>query len=186
MKKLIFGFLRYIPSLRFEFIRGYYYKIFKINVGRRLRLSVGSILDVWNSKIPFSMGNDVYIGENSYISGGVTIGDNTSINSNVCITASPPNRIHIGNDCLIAQNVVIRANDHRFSESNLLIREQGKVGQDIFIGNDCWIAANVVILKGVHIGSHSVVGAGAIVTKSFPEWSVIVGNPAKLIKKRIK
>jgi len=55
---------------------------------------------------------------------------------------------------------------------------------DVYIGDYCWIGANAVILLGVHLGPHTIVGAGSIVTKSFPEgYCVIAGNPAKIIKK---
>ena len=92
--------------------------------------------------------------------------------------------ISIGNDCLIAQNVVIRSNDHAFDDPFQLIRKQGRKGQDIQIGNDCWIGANTTILKGVRIGDHSIVGAGAVVTKNIPSYSVAVGNPARVIRTR--
>ena len=143
---------------------------------------MGSMIDVWQIGVPG--GDNVCIGENTVISGGVQIGNNTSINSNVSVTASPPSQIIIGDDCLIAQNVVIRSDDHRFDDVDRLIRRQGRVGANIRIENDCWIGANAVVLKGVHLGAHCVVGAGAIVTKSFPPYSVIVGNPAKLLKSR--
>ncbi len=56
--------------------------------------------------------------------------------------------------------------------------------QPILIGKNCWIGMNAVILPGVVLGDHTIVGAGAVVTKSFSEGScVIVGNPAKLIRK---
>ena len=145
---------------------------------------MGSMIDVWQVGVPGGVGDNVCIGENTVISGGVQIGNNTSINSNVSITASPPSHIIIGDDCLIAQNVVIRSDDHRFDDVDRLIRKQGRVGANIRIENDCWIGANAVVLKGVHLGAHCVVGAGAIVTKSFPPYSVIVGNPAKLLKSR--
>lgn len=162
----------------------FFFRSIGVKVGKGVRLAVGSMIDVWKMGIPAEVGDNVSIGENTVISGGVQIGSNTSINSNVSISASPPSKVIIGNDCLIAQNVVIRSDDHRFDDVDRLIREQGKTGADIRIENDCWLGANVVVLKGVHLGAHTVVGAGAIVTKSFPAYSVIVGNPARLIRLR--
>jgi acetyltransferase-like isoleucine patch superfamily enzyme len=57
-------------------------------------------------------------------------------------------------------------------------------GKDVVIGNKCWIGMNAMILPGVHLGDNTIVGAGSVVTKSFPEGNVVIaGNPAKLIKK---
>ena len=52
------------------------------------------------------------------------------------------------------------------------------------IGNDVWIGANSVILKGVNVADGAIVGAGAVVTKDVPEYGIVVGNPAKLLKFR--
>lgn len=54
----------------------------------------------------------------------------------------------------------------------------------IVIGEDCWIGSNVTILGGVKIGNGCVIGAGSIVTKNIPDYSVAVGNPARVIKNR--
>ncbi|HDJ1512593.1 TPA: type 8 capsular polysaccharide synthesis protein Cap8J, partial [Staphylococcus aureus] len=57
-------------------------------------------------------------------------------------------------------------------------------GEDVKIGNYSWIGMNSVILPGVELGEHTIVGAGSVVTKSFPEGNVVIGgNPAKVIKK---
>ncbi|MDT4068951.1 type 8 capsular polysaccharide synthesis protein Cap8J, partial [Staphylococcus aureus] len=57
-------------------------------------------------------------------------------------------------------------------------------GEDVKIGNYSWIGMNSVILPGVELGEHTIVGAGSVVTKSFPEGNVVIGgNPAKIIKK---
>ena len=55
-------------------------------------------------------------------------------------------------------------------------------GKQIIIGDNCFIGAHSFILKGVRLGEHCVVGANSVVTKSFPKFSIIAGNPAKLIK----
>lgn len=85
--------------------------------------------------------------------------------------------ITIGDDVLIASGVRIVDFDHDFEGD---VHKKGKVAP-IVIEKECVLGANSVILKGVHLGERCVVGAGAVVTHSFPAHSVIVGNPARLI-----
>lgn len=86
--------------------------------------------------------------------------------------------ITIGKGCYIADNVGLITTNHDIY--NLLEHQEGK---PIILGNGCWLGMNSCILPGVHLGDHTIVGAGSIVTKSFPEgYCVIVGNPAKKIK----
>ena len=184
IRRGLYGVIRYAPSPFMERFRSLFFRWVGVAIGKNVRIAVGAMIDVWEKNVPCELCANVSIGENSVISGGVRIGSNTTINSNVSISASRPSQIIIGDDCLIAQNVVIRSDDHRFDDAHRLIREQGKVGGDIKIEDDCWLGANVVILKGVHLGAHTVVGAGSIVTKSFSAYSVIVGNPARLIRSR--
>jgi acetyltransferase-like isoleucine patch superfamily enzyme len=58
-----------------------------------------------------------------------------------------------------------------------------ELGKEIHVGEDCWIGGNVVILPGVTIGRGSTVGAGSVVTKSVPEFTVVAGNPARVVRK---
>lgn len=92
--------------------------------------------------------------------------------------------IKIGRNCLIAHYVGIFANDHVFADSTLPIREQGHTYRGIIIEDDCWLGTGVKVLDGVTIGKGSVVGAGAVVTKSLPPYSIAVGMPAKIIGTR--
>lgn len=88
-------------------------------------------------------------------------------------------KIVIGKNCWVAQNVgFITANHDPIQPTRHL------PGKNIVIGDDCWIGMNSVILPGVELGNHTVVGAGSVVTKSFPDgYCVIGGNPAKVIRK---
>jgi acetyltransferase-like isoleucine patch superfamily enzyme len=110
------------------------------------------------------------------------IGNNVKINRNVYITAT--DSITIGNDVLIGPNTIINSGNHKYSDPNILIREQGHFSKAIIIENDVWIGANVCILKGVKIGKGAVVGAGAVVTKNVEPYTVVAGVPAKIIKLR--
>lgn len=110
--------------------------------------------------------------------GDVIIGDSTLIGmSNVIIGP-----ITIGNNVIIAQNVVASGLNHEYRDITLPIAKQKVNTAPIIIEDDCWIAANVVLTAGVTIGKHSVVAAGSVVTKNIPPYTVAAGNPAKVIK----
>ena len=86
--------------------------------------------------------------------------------------------ITIGKNCHIAPNVGIITTNHDINDPAKHVN-----GKDIIISNDCWIGMNSVILPGVVLGPHTIVGAGAVVTKSFPKgFCVLAGVPAKIIK----
>ena len=115
--------------------------------------------------------------------GELKIGDYCSFKTNVVIGSSG-SKISIGNNVLIAPNVVIRAADHIYKDPKILIRCQGHQGDAITIEDDVWICSNCVITKGVTIGQGSVVAAGSVVTRSIPPYSVAGGVPAKTIRHR--
>lgn len=91
--------------------------------------------------------------------------------------------VQIGNNCLLAQHVVISGLNHHYQDIKKPIGEQGVYGLPVRIEDNCWIGANVSILSGVTIGKHSVIGAGSVVTADVPAYHVAVGNPARLVKK---
>ncbi len=110
--------------------------------------------------------------------GDVIIGNFTRIGiSNVLIGP-----ISIGNEVILAQNVVLSGLNHCYDDISLPPRRQPTKRRKITIEDEVWIGANSVITTGVTIGKHSVVAAGSVVTKDVPAYSVVAGNPAKLIK----
>lgn len=110
--------------------------------------------------------------------GDVYIGDNSRIG--ISNTVIGP--VKIGNNVNIAQNVVMSGLNHGYEEINIAPRLQKCTISQITIGDDCWIGANVVVTSGVTIGKHSVIAAGSVVTKNVPEYCIVAGNPAKIIK----
>ena len=111
--------------------------------------------------------------------GDVVIGDYTRIGLNNTIIGP----VTIGSHVNLAQSIVVTALNHNFSDPKQYIDEQGVSTMPVVISDDVWIGANAVILPGVTIGEHSVVAAGAVVTKDVPGGCIVAGVPAKIIKK---
>ncbi len=141
----------------------------------------------WQSRIDVLPFNKFVLGAGSTIEeyctinngvGNVIIGQNTLIGIGNTIIGP----IKIGNNVIFAQNIVASALNHEYRDPNLPIYKQPIITKEIIIEDDCWIAANAVITAGVTIGKHSVIAAGAVVTKDIPPYSVAVGNPAKILK----
>jgi acetyltransferase-like isoleucine patch superfamily enzyme len=110
--------------------------------------------------------------------GDVIIGDHTRVGLHNTIIGP----VTIGNHVNLAQGITVTALNHNFENPDRRIDEQGVSTKPVTIGNDIWIGANAVILPGVTIGDHSVVAAGAVVTKDVPPHSLVAGVPAKIIK----
>lgn len=110
--------------------------------------------------------------------GDVSIGDHTRIGLHNTIIGP----VVIGSHVNLAQGITITALNHIFSDPQKRIDEQGVCTDQVIIEDDTWIGANAVILPGVTIGRHSVIAAGAVVTKDIPPHSLAAGIPAKIIK----
>ena len=145
----------------------------------------------------FLIGKEVYIGAfsivivldddvspNAYKDSFLSIGANSYIGEGNNIRAAG-GQIRIGSNSFISQNVSIVASNHNIKK-DVPIAYQGwsKSNNYVIINDDVWIGANSVILPGVTIGIGAVVAAGSIVTKDVPEYSIVAGNPAKVIKFR--
>ena len=111
--------------------------------------------------------------------GDVIIGDYTRVGLHNTIIGP----VNIGHHVNLAQGITVTALNHNFEDSEKRIDEQGVSTTPVVIEDDVWIGANAVILPGVRVGTHSVVAAGAVVTKDVPPHSIVAGIPAKIIKK---
>jgi len=112
----------------------------------------------------------------------IKIGDNVFIGRNVTISCAK--NVSIGDNTAIAGYVFICDSNHGTDpESDLRYEVQPLEVKEVSIGNNCFIGDKAIILPGVKIGDNSIVGAGSVVTKSFESGSMIVGNPARCIKK---
>jgi acetyltransferase-like isoleucine patch superfamily enzyme len=122
-------------------------------------------------------------GVNLHCHGGdISIGKNTFIGPS-CIIYGHGN-VEIGDDCLIAMGCRIVSSNHSIPGRDKKIIEMDDTRKRVKIGNDVWLGADVIVLAGVEIGSGCVIGAGSVITKSVDPYSIVVGNPARVIKKR--
>lgn len=132
--------------------------------------------------------NFLKIGKNSRIyprvnlgdGNGITIGHYCRINENVYIEGGI-----IGNYVMIAPNVTIYSSSHIFERTDIPMVMQGQSEKvPSVIEDDVWIGKNAIIMPGLKIGTGSIIGAGAVVTKNIEPYSIVGGIPAKLIRKR--
>lgn len=128
-------------------------------------------------------GRNVIIKQNAYFGrgDGIKLGNNSQIGERSYVSSFTK----IGRDVIMGPEVIIWSVSHRFDRTDIPINRQGGTEpKPVEIGDDVWIGQRVIIMPGVKIGSHSVIGAGAIVTKDVPEWAVVAGIPAKIIRMR--
>ena len=90
--------------------------------------------------------------------------------------------VKIGSNVNFAQNVTVSGLDHNYKDASKRIDEQGVSTSLISIDDNVWIGANSVITKGITIGKHCLIAAGSVIGKDVPPFSVVAGNPARVIK----
>jgi acetyltransferase-like isoleucine patch superfamily enzyme len=107
---------------------------------------------------------------------GMDIGKNCSISQKAALDKANPKGIHIGDGSRVSIEVMLLAHDYF----------RGKMWVDTYIGKHCVIAGRAIICPGITLGDHVFVGAGSVVTKSFPSNCMIAGNPARIIRTGIE
>jgi len=166
LAKMIYYAIAYnLPS---SYIKGWEWtRKFRGYFGRFFLDSYGSNINIEpHVKIGWG-GNE--LGDNSSFGYGSVIGGNTKVGKNV----------------MIGTEFMTIPRNHRTDRIDIPMIEQGFTkSQDIVIDDDVWIGNRVMVLPGVHVHSHSIIAAGAVVTKVVPEYAVVGEVPAKVIKYR--
>ena len=139
------------------------------------------------------LGEGVGIGDNSFLGPIVSfegydyhpqiiIGNHTWVGKNCSIACI--DRVEIGQDVLFAGHVHITDHSHGYKDINIPISKQKLISKGpVIIEDQCWLGYSCEILSGVHVGRHSIVAARAVVTKDVPAYSIVAGNPARVVKR---
>jgi acetyltransferase-like isoleucine patch superfamily enzyme len=141
------------------------------------------------------IGSQCYIGRYVELgpSGHISIGDQTSIQDRSILVGE----VSLGRYCVLSLNVLMTSGRHYFDRwPHLLIRDQdvrvasgielsGNHSQPIVVEEDCWLGMNSVIMPGVTVGRGCVIGSNAVVTRDLPPYSVAVGAPARVVRRRL-
>ncbi len=160
----------------------------KISIGDDVIIDENCMLDakgIDNQGI--SIGHGVYLGRNSILScknGDITLEENVNIGFNCEVFSASD--VVIGENTLIAAYVYVIAGDHDYNMTEKPISEQEGISKGIKIGKNCWLGAKSMVLDGTTMGSDSILGANAVLAADIEAYSVAVGTPAKVIKKREK
>ena len=161
----------------------------KIELARGVQIHPGTMLNYRSNYETHSI--NIRIGEGTKVmpgarlipqQGRIVIGRNCTIQYGCLLYGV--GQLEIGDDVRMAAYTVVTPMNHVFSDPNVPIRLQGETAKGVRIGNDVWIGAGVKIVDGVSIGDGCVIGAGSVVTKDLAPFSVAVGVPARVVRKR--
>jgi acetyltransferase-like isoleucine patch superfamily enzyme len=198
----------WIPGAAGLFLRKIFYPIILKEVGRGVafghhitirhphKISIGdhsfvddfAVLDAkGESTLGITIKKNVIIGRNTILSckgGSIFLNDFSNISSNCCLLSET--NISIGKYTFLAGHCyLVAGGNHSFERTDIPIMFQPSIRKDgIKIGDDCWLGARVTVIDGIKLGKGCVVGAGSVVTKSFSDYDIALGNPAWKIKSR--
>lgn len=178
-----------LKQLLIHFLYGNKYVLGVTKIGKKSYISKNHKIRKGNSKIIIGektsisqncrlMCYDSYYGKNNSF---IQIGNNCSFNRNLTIYSGE--EVIIGDNVLIASDVLITSENHGMNPQLASYSNQPLICKKVIIEDGVWLGDKVVVLPGVTIGEKSIIGAGSIVTKDIPKYSIAVGNPAKVIKK---
>lgn len=164
-----------------SFFRILYYKI-----GRKLPSSTQSkhaqkVRGWMVSKFVEKSGLNINVEKGARFDPTTHIGNNSGLGVDCLLSG----RVYIGNDVMMGPYCIMYATNHAHDRLDEPMNLQGfEEEKPIYIGDDVWIGARVIILPGVNVGNHVIIGAGSVVTKDIPDYAIVGGSPARVLKMR--
>ncbi len=158
----------------------------KIHIGDNVVVDDGCCLDAKGTDNDgIRIGSGVFLGRNAILScknGNIEIGDEANIGFNTEIFSA--STVRVGRKVLIAAYTYLVGGDHLHDRVDIPVLDQGRTAAGIDVGDHVWLGAHVVVTDGARIGRDAIVGAGAVVVGTLPEFAVAVGTPARVIRDR--
>jgi len=158
----------------------------KITIGDNVVIDDHCVLDAKGTdNRGIVIGNGVFLGRNSILScknGDIVLGDNVNIGFNSEVFSA--SRVTLERNALVAAYCYFIGGDHDFQSADVSVLDQSRSSRGITIGEGVWLGAGVKVLDGIRIAEHSIIGANAVVNRDIPAYSIAVGVPAKVIRKR--
>ncbi|HBK28739.1 MAG TPA: acetyltransferase [Parabacteroides sp.] len=139
-----------------------------------MRLLYKALFRLWASR------RGLELTANRQIGGGIFIGSGSGLGVN----GSVHGPLRIGENVMMGPDVTILSQTHNIERTDIPMGKQGMREAEVIIGNDVWIGMRSIIMPGVKIGDGAVIGAGAVVTKDVPDYAIVGGVPARIIKYR--
>ncbi|MDQ0906088.1 acetyltransferase-like isoleucine patch superfamily enzyme [Streptomyces canus] len=125
------------------------------------------------------LGDDSYIAAHAYVTGELDTGSHCTLNPFTTVRGN----VVLGHGVRIGAHTSLLGFNHSMAPDRPVYR-QPLTSRGIRVGDDVWIGSHVIVVDGVTIGDHCVIGAGAVVTRDLPAWSVAAGNPARVLRDR--
>ena len=178
---------KHIEFSIFQLISLIIYKLFLVWLPASNTPIIGSIFKQFRylccKNIFLSCGKNVNIERGAFFGSGfrLKIGDNSGIGVNCLV----PGNIEIGKNVMMGPNCCIFSSNHAFERTDIPMNQQGNSEQKItVIEDDVWIGRQVIFTPGRIVKRGSIIAAGTVLTKDFPEYSIVGGNPSRLIRSR--
>ena len=158
-----------------------------------LSIFIGDGTHIWDhSFLGTYFNGQIHVGTNSIINsyarlnayeGNIKVGKDSTLNEFSLISCGGGGVV-IGNGVRIGAHTMIVASNHATEDRETPIWRQGIISEGVIIHDGVWIGSNVVVLDGIEIGEGTIIGAGSVVTKDIPPYSVAVGVPVKVLRQR--
>jgi acetyltransferase-like isoleucine patch superfamily enzyme len=157
----------------------------RISLGQKVMIDDGVVLDAKGASSSIETGDSILIGRNSVMScGDSTIRMGNFLSIGAYCTINSRSLIDIGSYVQIGTGVQLMAGSHSYDDPDTPTILQKRVSKGITVEDNVWLGNASIILDGVRIGRNSIVGVGAAVTKDVPPYTIVLGNPARVIQKR--